>query len=281
MRKLIALAGTTILAASVLTGCATGAGTSATADCTPAHSDLKTVNTGVLTASTSVFPPFSQVEGTKMTGVEGEILDKIAAMECLTVSTQLLDTASRISAAQTGRVDLAAGNVYCTAEREKVVTLAGPVYNDQIAIVSRTGAGSFAELEGKKVGTFSGSLWNEEFKKIYGGNLSEYPDPTAMYNDLAAGRIDGAADSLGSGTYVNKERGNTWTVKSPQADERVASSTQPGQVCFPMSKQNEALATAVKEDLEKLRSDGEIAEIFTKHGLDPAAAEVGQMRLIG
>ncbi|MBT2548182.1 ABC transporter substrate-binding protein [Arthrobacter sp. ISL-65] len=281
MRKIAALVGTTLLAVTALTGCALdSASAPAKADCTPAHSGLSTVSKGVLSVSAATLPPFTQVDGTKLAGAEGKILDKIAAMECLTLAAQPLDTASVISSAQNGRVDVAAGNWYCTAERAKAMSLAGPVYGDQIGILSSSGAKTFSELEGKTVGTVDGYQWNAEFKTLYGAGLKTYPNATAMISDLKAGRIDAAVDSYGSAKYSNAQNSDKWKVEVPEPDKRVASSVNPAQVCFPVPKSNETLAKAIISDLEKLRSDGTLADILGDNGLDRSAADVKELQLI-
>ncbi|MDQ0867812.1 polar amino acid transport system substrate-binding protein [Arthrobacter sp. V1I9] len=281
MRKITAIAGATLLAATALAGCSLdSSNSSAKADCTPAHPDLSTVTKGVLSVSAATLPPFTQVDGTKLAGAEGKILEKIAAMECLTLAAQPLDTASVISAAQNGRVDVAAGNWYCTAERANAMSLAGPAYGDQIGILSSTGAKTFSELEGKTVGTVDGYHWNAEFKAIYGAGLKIYPNATAMISDLKAARIDVAVDSYGSAKYSNAQHGDKWTVEVPEPDDRVASSVNPAQVCFPVPKGNAALAKAIKEDLETLRSDGSLANILGENGLDRSAADVQELKLI-
>ena len=282
MRRIIALAGTTLLAATALSGCAMDSSSaSSKVDCTPAHSGLATVSKGVLSVSAATLPPFTEVDGTKLAGAEGKILEKVAAMECLTLTAQPLDTASVIAAAQNGRVDVAAGNWYCTAERAKAMSLAGPVYGDQIGIISSSGAKTFSELEGKTVGTVDGYLWNAEFKSLYGAGLRTYPNATAMISDLKSGRVDVAVDSYGSAKYSNTQNSNKWKVEVPEADARVASSVNPAQVCFPVPKANEALAKAITDDLVKLRSDGDLANILGDNGLARTAANVKDLQLIG
>jgi polar amino acid transport system substrate-binding protein len=282
MKKIIGLAGTLVLAVTALAGCSLDSSSSAaSSNCTPQHEGLSTVSKGVLTVSAAVFPPFTKVEGTKLSGVEGQILDKVASLECLTVTAQPLDTGSVVSAAQNGRVDIAAGNWYCTAARAKVMALAGPVYGDQIGILSTNNASTFGELQGKTVGTVDGYNWNAEFKELYGQGLKIYPNATAMYNDFKAGRLDVAVDSFGSAVYANEQNGGKWTVKVPAADPRVAASVNPAQACFPVAKQNEALANAVIEDIRKIRADGTLAAILKGNGLDPSAANVSKLQLIG
>ncbi len=282
MHKTTSLAGAMLLLAAALAGCSLDSASSATKEsCTPAHSGLSTVNKGTLSVSAATLPPFTTVEGTKLAGAEGKVLEKVAAMECLTMTAQPLDTASVITAAQNGRADVAAGNWYCTAERAKVMSLAGPIYGDQIGILSSSGAKKFSELDGKTVGTVDGYLWNAEFKTLYGAGLKIYPNSTAMISDLKAGRIDAAADSYGSATYSNAQNGGKWRLEVPEPDERVASSVNPAQVCFPVPKSNDALAKAIIEDVEKLRSSGDLAEILGTNGLDRSAAHVKELHLIG
>jgi polar amino acid transport system substrate-binding protein len=283
MQKMLAGAGGALLVLTMLTGCGGGSGndTAGGASCSPAHDGLRTVRQGVLTTATYNFPPFIKLDGTKVGGVEGEILAKIAQMECLDLVGQPLDTGSVVPATQNGRVDIASGNWYCTAARAKIMSLAGPVYGDQMGIISTDGAGTFDALKGKAMGTVDGYNWNEEFKKIFGSDLKIYPNPTAMYNDLKSGRLEVAADSFGSATHANGQAGNPWKIKVPRPDERVAASLEPAQVCFPMSKDNAALVDAVTQDLEALRKDGTLADILEQNGLDPSAANVGELRLIG
>lgn len=283
MHKMLAGAGGALLALTMLAGCGSDSDNGAAADgsCTPAHEGLSTVRSGVLTTATYNFPPFIKLNGTEVAGLEGDILTEIAKMECLDLQGQPLDTGSVIPATQNGRVDIASGNWYCTKERADVMSLAGPAYGDQIGIISTDGANTFDALKGKAMGTVDGYNWNAEFKRIYGSDLKIYPNPTAMYNDLKSGRLDVAADSFGSATYANEQAGNPWKIEVPESDDRVAASLEPGQVCFPMSKDNAALVDAVMEDLEALRKDGTIADLLEGNGLDPSAADVGELRLIG
>ncbi|GAA1700050.1 amino acid ABC transporter substrate-binding protein [Mycolicibacterium murale] len=250
-------------------------------DCTPAHPGLETVTPGTLTAATYNFPPFLVVEGTSIAGIEGEILREIAEMECLTLTSQPLDTASVIPATQNGRTDVSAGDWYCTAARAEVLSLAGPVFSDQIVIVSDDGAATFDALQGRSIGTVDGYMWNEELQRMFGASLRVYPNPTAVYNDLESGRLDSAIDSIGTASFAKEQKGTDWAIERPAPDPRVASSTAPGQVCFPMSMNNPELFSAVSENIVTLRDNGRIAEILEENGLDPSAAEPGPLQLIG
>jgi polar amino acid transport system substrate-binding protein len=284
MRNHRLIAGAVFLALTVLAGCGGDeGGTPATgqSDCTPAHPGLTTVREGTLTVAAAHYPPFMLVEGTKLAGPEGDIINELVSRECLTLTAQALDHPSSIAAARSGRVDISAGNWYCTAERAKVMTLAGPQYTDQMAIISTAGAKTFSELDGKTVGLLGGSLWEEDFKQMYGENLKIYPNATAMFQDLGNNRVDAVIDSYGGAVYVNEQQGGKWKIEIPVADDRVPASKQPAQICLYGAKANEALATAFTEDIEKMRNEGVIAKLLEKYNLDPSAAETGELRLIG
>jgi polar amino acid transport system substrate-binding protein len=62
--------------------------------------------------------------------------------------------------------------------------------------------------------------------------------------------------------------------------DEVAASVAAAQTTLPMPKGHEDLFKALNEDIARLRVDGTLAEILTKHGLDASAADVGEPRLI-
>ena len=178
---------------------------------------------------------------------------------------------------QTGRADLAAGDWWRTKARAEVVSLSDPIYLDQGAIVSVIGYKSLGELDGKKVGSVVGNLWNDELAKVYGDNFTVYQDGEAVFSDLAAGRIDAVVDSVGATTA----RFQTTPIDKAQIvplppDPRVATSQRPGQVNWPTSKENSQLTQALNAQIAAMRADGTIAKTLEKYGLAADAADIGQ-----
>ncbi|NQD87794.1 amino acid ABC transporter substrate-binding protein [Paenarthrobacter sp. CM16] len=249
--------------------------------CTPKHT-FTTITPGTLTVATYDFQPHVKIEGDKISGVEGDLLNEIAKRECLTVSVQSAGgAAAAVPSVQSGRADLAAGDWWRTTARSKVVELSSPVYLDQGAIVSKSGYKTIAELDGKKVGSVVGNLWNDQFKQLYADSFSVYQDPEAAFSDLAAGRIDAVVDSVGATTA----RFQTNPVDGAQivpleADTRIPVSAHPGQLNWPTSKNNADLTNALNANIEELRKEGIIAETLKKYGMDPSAAEVGEPDLL-
>jgi polar amino acid transport system substrate-binding protein len=267
--------------ALALTGCSPTAGAAGDPSCTPKH-QFNTITKGTLTVSTYDFAPHMKLDGTKLSGVEGDLLNEIAKRECLTVTVEASGGAgAAIPAVQAGRSDLAAGDWWRTKARAKLVALSNPVYLDQGALVSVAGYQTVAELDGKKIGSVSGNLWNDEFAQVFGDKFSVYQDPEAVFNDLAAGRIDAVIDSVGA-TTARFEANPIKDAKIVplQADARIPVTAHPGQLNWPTKLDNPDLTKALNENIEDLRKDGTIAELLKKYGMDPSAATVGEPNML-
>ena len=251
------------------------------AECVPAHPGLVTVEEGYLTVAAYEYPPFASIDGETITGAEGDILNQIAAMECLGVIVQPGSGAAMIPAIESGRADTTLGSWYRTAEREKIVLLSDPVIIDQLTLISVDGVDSIEGLVGKKVGSTLGFLWNEDLEKLLGDDLSLYETTQAMYADLANGRIDVIVDTYPSGQAALKNtpvEGAQFAVPAP--DDRVVSTTKPGQTNFPVNLDNPDLVAAFNENLAALRADGTLEQIAVEWGFSPTAVAETEPNLL-
>lgn len=263
-------------AAAALSGCGGAASSAPSADCKPAH-DFPTVAEGKLSVVLYDLPPFSKLEGNKVAGVDGDIVNAIAEMECLTVSAKSVATAANIPTVQAGRADLSIAAWYRTASRAEIVGLTEPIYTDQMAIISKDGLDEAEQLKGKTVGTVDGYLWVDDMKKLLGDSLKVYPTTLNMNQDLEAGRIDIGIDSYGSAQFNKK---GDFQVSVVKPHEAVAASKEAAQIAIPVPKQNTELLAALNADLQTLRDNGKLAEILKANGLDVSAADTGEARLI-
>lgn len=265
-----------LAATFALAGCAAGTDTAdaGASDCTPAHPELTTVEAGALTAAVYEYPPFSGVDGDQLTGAEGDILTAIADLECLSVKVQPGAAAAMIPSVETGRADTTLGSWYRTAERAKIVLLSDPVILDQMTLISVDGIDTIDGLVGKKVGSTLGFLWNDDLQQVLGDDLSLYENTQSMFADLASGRISVIVDTYPSATSALKNTPiDGVQIIVPEADDRVASTTKPGQTNFPVSLENQGLVDAINADLKTLRSNGTLASIAEKWGFSPTAIE--------
>lgn len=278
MKNRPALLAALALSASALTACGVGTAETSEAvdkDCKPAH-EFDTVKDGQLTVASFDILPYAKVEGRNLTGIDGDILNEIAKMECLQLNTVSSTAAASIPMVQSGRADLTAADWYRTEDRSKVVTLSAPVYADQMGIISADGISTVAELKGKTVGTVDGYLWVDALREYLGDDLKTYANTTNLYGDIKAGRIDVVIDSVAAGEYNAPD----FEVEVAEPDPAVPVTQQPGQSNFPMNPDNDDLAKAIDADIATLRENGRLAEILEDHGVDPSAAEPGEPRLL-
>lgn len=143
--------------------------TAAMADeCKPVH-QFKTIKPGVITQAVVSYMPFDSVgpDGQPI-GVDGDILRKIAAMECLDIHAISVDATAALNYVVSRRADVASGDYYRTEQRARVLALSDPLYIDQMAVISPEGYHTIAQLEGKRVGSIQGDLWVSDVKKIPG-----------------------------------------------------------------------------------------------------------------
>ncbi|MBT2550945.1 ABC transporter substrate-binding protein [Arthrobacter sp. ISL-65] len=265
------------LLAISLTACGGSDTAGSASGCTPAHKDLKTVTPGELTAASYDYAPATILNGDNVTGMEGDLINEIAKLECLKVTVTTSGGAGAvIPSVQTGRADIGSGGWLRTKERTKIVHLSTPLWTDPQAIVSTKGLASDG-LKGKKVGSVAGNLYNNSLQKWLGDNFKIYQDDESIYGDLKAGRIDAlvasAASAKGRFKDAPIEGAQVIDVKpNPNVPEFAAV----GQVMFPSSLDNDTLGKALDEDIEKLREDGTIKKILEKYGIDPAVGKPGK-----
>lgn len=248
--------------------------------CTPLHK-FTTVTPGKLTVAAVSYPPFSSMNPDgSLTGVDADIVKKIAAMECLKIAVVPGSYASNIQYLVAGRADLTIGEWYRTAARAKVVDLSDPMYVDEMAFASKTGVDTVNQLKGLRVGTVQGYMWVPALTKIIGDSLKTYPDAAHVEEDYAVGRLDVSIDGILSLTIEKKAgalKGAKIEVVKP--DKRVPASLYPSQVTLPITKKDKGILAAINADIATMKKDGTIKAILVKYGLPGSITKTGAPRL--
>lgn len=258
------------------------AAASAQEACTPRHAGVQTLEEGYIISAATILSPISFVDDNgQISGIDGEILTEIAKMECLKVKPVTVDSSAAVQSVISKRTDTTIGGWFRTEARAKVVNLSEPIWLAQMGVWSKDGIDTITALEGKRVGAVQGSLWNNDIKAVFGENLKLYPTGVAMQQDLMAGRLDAAFESIEAGNAA--KRAGTLEgieVKPIKPDDRVDASKNPGQINFPVSKDNPSLLAAFGANIKTLHENGKIAEILVKYGMDASAADTGAPRLL-
>jgi polar amino acid transport system substrate-binding protein len=254
------------------TGCAgNAAGTAApAADCKPV-ADVKTLTPGKLKVLEVEHPPFVTTGGNNLTGVEGELVKKIASDLCLQLDIQVTSFAGAIEGLQNNRGDLSSANWSVNDERRKLFEVSNPMYRNGMAVVTKGQGWDTADsLKGKKIGTPQGYLWNAQIKAIYGDNVIEYQSDTAVVDDVKAGRIDAGLVNIHANSWrLTQPQYKELTLKAMQKSPELPHTQNPPLAVVLVKKGSTDLRDAVNTTLKKYKDSGEMKNQFEKYGLDP------------
>lgn len=286
MKRSLVIASAALIAIFALSGCGSstppGAPDAVSEDCTPRDPDLKTLTPGALTVAQYEYVPFSMSDkpGT-LTGLEGDILTRFAKAQCLTLTINKGDSAAMITSVATGRADTTLGSWYRTKERAEKVRLSAPIVTSPFSAVTREGIDTVDGLKDIKLGVGQGLIGVDEMKKVFGSNLKIYQNDDAVYDDIAAGRIDGTVQGYIAGVqYLKKHEIEGFKVIPIKADKRLTSTTDAGQTNFPVNKDNAGLGEAIDSFVAELRQDGELDTIAQEYDLDPQVMHPGKPNLL-
>lgn len=270
----LALAFTATLAAC---GGGAGEGSSVAEDCEPAHADLETVADGTLTVGLHVSPPYTVEEEGTFNGVDGEIIKKVAELECLEVTFQPVASAGLIQGVETKRTDTAIGGIYRTAERADILELSTTVYLDGMQILAHEELPTLQSLEGKTVGVIQGYLWTEDLQVALGSDAVKiYQASDGMISDLNSDRVDAVVLTNAEAAFRIEQFPDAGLVAADlEATPEVSASQNPGEVVFPAPKGETALVEAISENITTLQEDGTVAEILEKYGLPESSLVAG------
>lgn len=267
-------AGTMALGLS-LSACG-GTSDASNSGCTPKHGGVQTVAQGKLTIGVIDIPPFSSYNSGTPSGIDIEIVNKIAKDECLEPVYQQATYADAVQSISGGNIDLALGTIDATEKRLKAVDFSASLYLDGMGIASKTGATTVADLEKmKKVGTIDGYLWVEDLKKILGDRLVTYPSSVELKADFDAGRLDADVDAYGVQVLQFKgAEGVTVALSNEKPDSRVGAIRNAPEAAFPITKGNTSLKEALDAGIVAQREDGTIAKLLTDAGLSDSLGKV-------
>lgn len=258
------------VASLTLAGCSSGstASSAVAENCTPVDADLTTYTEGTLTVGVPENPPYTQTSGSDASGLEIDIVKKIAAAECLDLAYVPITYANGIPMiSEQKKADMITGGWYVTEERAKQVGFTTPTYYDSMAIISKDGIDTVDGLESVgAVGSGAGFSWEADMSAILGSNFSNYPGTVEMKQDLQSGRIKAALDGYAVAKYAYKD--TDFKVEVAQPDDRVAITTSAPVAAFPIAKENTKLSDAFSALIDQYREDGTLAGFLADYDLD-------------
>lgn len=247
MKKIIALALAVIMMAVCLTACSPKG---------PTLADVK--KAGKLTVATSPdFPPFENLEGGQVVGIEVEILEKICNELGIEFVLEQINFDAVLTGVQSGKYDCGMSGISVTPKREKNTLFTIPYCLAAQCIVVRADStiATKADLAGKKISVQTGTT-AAEFCSGEGYALSQFEANQDAKLALTQGKVDAwVVDDL---TAAELCKGDDSVKILPES-----MTTEPYAFAFAFG--SEDLVAEIDKILEKLIADGTIAALFEKY----------------
>lgn len=230
-------------------------------------SEFTTATEGVLTMATNAeFPPYEYYEGDTVTGIDVEIAQAIAEKLGLTLQVEDMEFDSIISSIKGGKADIGMAGMTVTEERlEEVNFTESYATGVQVIIVTEdsdiTSADDlFAEGANHTIGvqlTTTGDLYTTDDIEAAGlGTVDRYNKGADAVMALKNGKVDCVViDNEPAKAFVEANEGLK-ILETEYVTEDYA---------IAVSKDNEALHTAVDAALQELIADGTVQSILDKY----------------
>ena len=250
MKKIISI----ILALTLMVGCALSL-----TSCGAKGKTLAEVKeAGKLVVATSPdFPPFENLEGDKVVGIEVEIMELICKELGVEFEIAKINFDAVLTGVQSGKYDCGMSGISVTPKREKSVlfTDAYCLAAQCIVVKADSTIASKADLEGKTIAVQTGTT-AAEFCQGEGYNLKQYEANQDAKLGLTQGKVDAwVVDDL---TAAELCKGDD-TVKI--LTEHMT--TEPYAFAFAFG--SEDLVAEINKILADLMADGTISKLFEKY----------------
>lgn len=156
---------------------------------------------------TTSMEPFFYLEDGAPRGIEYDILQYYAKSEGLTLEVVWVDSFKDVlPALENGRADIASASITITEARKERFSFSSSYFPSQLVLVQRAdeAASNLNALTGSRIGALAGST---SVDVLAGANVEiEYAENTnALYEDVAAGKIDGAVTATARVLWILKD----------------------------------------------------------------------------
>ncbi len=217
-------------------------------------------------ATNATFPPYEYYDGDKIVGIDVEIAALIAGELGLELQVDDMEFDSIIESVKSGKADIALAGMTVTPEREEEVNFTESYATGvQVIIVPEGSAITsaddlFAEGAMHTIGVqrnTTGDLyttWDLEDEGL--ATIDRYSKGADAVQALITGKVDCVVIDNEPAKAFTAENNGLKVLDTEYVQEMYAAA---------MSKDNEALYTAVNEALAKLIADGKVQEIIDKY----------------
>ncbi|NEK55194.1 transporter substrate-binding domain-containing protein, partial [Rhizobium leguminosarum] len=175
-----------------------------------------------------------------------------------------------IPALMAKKFDAINSGMWDTPQREQVIDFTSVIYATPMRLVARTDSHilpNAESLKGKRVGVQQGGaqqIYAEQKWAPAGAVIITYPSQSALFSDLAGGRIDAAlgAQQNAEDGFLKTPEGKGFAFVGPGLlDEKISGRG----VAFGVRKQDKELRTRLNEAIASLKQDGTLNKIAKKY----------------
>jgi len=224
-------------------------------------SPLFAANNVLRVAADLSYPPFQyrDASGTP-TGFEIDITNAVCKAVNITCEYVVSSFDAEIPSLMAKKVDFISP-LGATEKRRKSIGFSNFIYHIPTKLVARKDSNlqpDAVSLQGKHIAVQQGSIQEMYANKFWaskGVDIVMYADQDAIYQDLAAGRLDGALSPGVAVTYgfLNKPEGKDFALTGPEVrDDRLFSIGS----AYRVRKGNEKKQKLLNEGLAKIMADG-------------------------
>jgi len=266
-----------LIVVSALAGCGSssdqGAATSGTATSGGSEAKGQPISVAI-----EPLAPYTYKENGKWTGIDTEIMEEVAKRLGRPLAYKEMLFPAMLASVQSGRVDMAIGEVGWTPDRTKTGLFSDPPYYVPALWATRHGvtANNVEELKGLTLGTGVNNEWIPALNDIPDAKVKLYQDPPSLLAALDTGRVDVAFMGPAELLTIKKERPELkFTVVSPPpvTDAEVAEhpawmSFRRKMTGFYIDPKQKDLEQAVSGELQKLYKEGTFLDsVAKKYGM--------------
>jgi polar amino acid transport system substrate-binding protein len=240
-----------------LTACGGGSGGSS-----GSGSSLQLISDGQLkVCSDAPYLPFDQIDGTKFTGFDGDLITKMTDGLNLDLVPQdsSFDALKSGLALNSNQCDVVASAMTITPERQAKLDFTDGYYDSEqsLLVAADSSIATIDDLAGKKVGVQTGTT-GETYAKDHVPSDTEvvsFPDDSTMFNAIKGGSVDALLQDLPVNLEHTKDGSYTIVEKYDTGE----------QYGFAVKKGNSSLLDALNQQLQDLRDSGEYKKIYDQY----------------
>lgn len=209
----------------------------------------------IVVATSPDYPPFEDMDGEKIVGIEPELIELIAQKLGMTVQWESVDFNSIITGIQAGRYDAGAAAISITPDRQANCDFTQPYFLAQQTIVVLPGSDiqGKADLAGKTIAVQTGTT-AEEYCMENGYTVLSFDSSNDAVSALSSGKADAWVVDKEVAVAVSQQ------LELVLLDEAMTSEP----FAFAFAKGSE-LTAQFDAALAELLADGSVQQLFDKY----------------